>query len=77
MSQLLVYSISRFFEKIAKFKSVCVCVCVCVCACARASVYVCINVTSQNNVIAATCKTQHCVLLFECDEISKVHKLKT
>ena len=53
--QLLVYLISRSFQKIAKSKSVCVCVCV----------HVCINVTSQNNVIVATCKTQHCVLLFE------------
>ena len=34
---------------------------VCVCA----YVYVCINVTNQNNVIFATYKTQYRVLLFE------------
>ena len=64
--QLLVYLISRSFQKIAKSKSVCVFVFVCVC--------VCINVTSQNNIIVATCKTQHFVFFFEIDEISGVHK---
>ena len=38
---------------------------VCVCVCVRAYVYVCINVTNQNSVIVATCKTQYRVLLFE------------
>ena len=69
--QLLVYLISRSFQKIAKSKSVWVFVCVCVCVCV--CVHVCINVTSQNNVIVATGKTQHFVF-FEIDEISGVHK---
>ena len=53
------------FPKIATLKSVWVydsySVCVCVCVC----VYVCKNTANQNNVIVATCKTQHGVLLFE------------
>ena len=53
LSQLLVYLILRSFQKIPKFKSMCVCVCLC------GYVYVCINATSQNNVIVATCKTQN------------------
>ena len=56
LSQLRVYLISRSFQKIAKFKSVCECVC--------AYMHVCINVTNQNNVTVATCKTQYRVLLF-------------
>ena len=53
-----VYLILRSFRKFAKFKSVCVWVCVCVCV----YVYICINVTRQ--VIVATRKTQHHVVLF-------------
>ena len=47
--------------------NLCECLCVCVCVSVRvcAYVYVWINVTSQNNVIVATCKTQHRVLFFE------------
>ena len=44
---------------------VCVYVCMCLCACVCSYVYMCINVTSQNNAIVATCKTQHRVLLFQ------------
>ena len=67
LSQLLVYLISRSFQKIAKFKSVWACVC------AHVYVYVWINVTSQNNVKVATCKTQHHITYYssKCDKISK------
>ena len=41
-----------------------VCVCVCVCVCVFANVYVCINVTSQNNVTVATFKTQHYITYY-------------
>ena len=40
VSQLLVYLISRYFQKIAKFKYLCVCVCVCVCVCMYVSLCV-------------------------------------
>ena len=78
LSQLLVHLILRSFQKIVKFKSVSVCVCVCVCVCVRAYVDVCINVTSQNNVIVTACKAQHHITYCssKCDEISKVNKLK-
>ena len=67
LSQVLVYLISRSFQKITQFKSMCARarVCVCVCVRARAYVYVCINVTSQNNVIVVTCKTRNRILLFQ------------
>ena len=57
LPQLLVYLILRSFPKIEKFKFASVCVCVCVCVCVYISV--CINVTRQNNIIIATCKTQN------------------
>ena len=49
---------------------VCVCVCVCVCAC----VYVCLYVTSQDNVIVATYKTQHG--LFTLRNMTKFEKFR-
>ena len=46
LSQLLVYLISRSFQKIVSFTSVweCVCVCVCVCMCVCVCVCVCMCV---------------------------------
>ena len=57
LSQLLVYLISRSFQNIAKLESAWVFVC--------AYLYVCTNVTSQNNVIVAAGKTLHRVLFLE------------
>ena len=50
------------------------CVTVCVRACVRAYVYVCINVTSQNNVVVATCKTQYYIMYYswKYDKISSL-----
>ena len=49
------------FPKNSQNLNLCECVFVSVCGYA----YVCVKVTSQNNVIVASRKTQHRVLLFE------------
>ena len=59
LSQLLVYLISQFFQKITKFnlfEYVCVFVFICVCA------YKCDII--QNNVVIAKCAAQYRVLIF-------------